>query len=183
MNSSHDQKEPFTRWYQESWSLYIVGVIIVTVVWSTFKVYFAFTHADEVVVDDYYKVGKAINQDLSRDRRAEELKMAANIVVNEQNMTVKVELNSDLTDWPQQLRLRLIPAALRVEKQTIALLQAPSQDNLYSGSLTVVPAGRYYLQLETLDELTPEKGFLSGWRLNREVHFNSGMAVELTPAQ
>ncbi|WP_281645266.1 FixH family protein [Parendozoicomonas sp. Alg238-R29] len=173
------EKEPFTYWYQEPWAWYIVGVILVTITWGTFQVIVSFKNADEVVVDDYYKVGKAINQDLSRDRRAHEQNIAANINFDEASGSLNVAMSGSLDSWPQQLRLRLLPAAKGVEKQVIALLQTPAQNTLYKGQSQGIPAGRYYVHLETLDEITPEKGYLSGWRLNREIWIEENMPVEL----
>ena len=175
-----ETKEPFTHWYQEPWVWFIIGIIVVTVSWGTYRVIFAFQHADEVVVDDYYKVGKAINQDLSRDRRAAQQHIQAVITVNAQTHALKVAMDGNTSDWPQQLRLRIMPTARDTAPQTIALLQTPHQATLYSGQSQGIADGRYYVQLETLDEITPEQGYLSGWRLNREVVFQTGMPVQLS---
>ena len=173
-------QEPITHWYQEPWAWFIVAIIVCTVSWGSFQVYVAFKNADEVVVDDYYKVGKAINQDLSRDRRAIEYGVSASLLTN--NGTVLVDMEGNPDNWPQQLRLRLMPAAKGQEPQQIALLQTPHKNTLYQGKTQGIPSGRYYIQLETLDEMTPEQGYLSGWRLNREVLFETGKPVLLSPS-
>ena len=177
MNSPSLTKEPVTYWYREPWPWFIIGVIMITFAWGSVQLFVAFTNADEVVVDDYYKVGKAINQDLSRDRRAREMGIGATVTI-ERN-TLQAELSGQIENWPQQLRLRLIPVARNIEPQTIPMLQTAASENAYRGQLSQIPEGRYYLQLETLDVLVPEQGYASGWRLNREVSFAPGTAVTL----
>ena len=173
------EKEPITHWYQEPWVWFILGIILVTVVWGTYRVFFAFQHADQVVVDDYYKVGKAINQDLSRDKLAAELKISGVITLQPSSNALDVELAGNLESWPQQLRVHLMPTAPHEENQTFALIQAPARENFYRGQPKALPQGRYYIQIETLDQMVPEVGYKSGWRLNREVRFEPGMPIEL----
>ncbi len=169
-----------TLWYQEPWVWFIVGILVVTFCWGTFQVITAINHADEVVVDDYYKVGKAINQDLTRDRLAKELGIAANIEFHSESGKVYVDLEGKVQEWPNQLRLRILPAAPAAEKQTIALLQSPANASRYSGQTTEQPDGRYFVQLETLDVMVPEQGYQGGWRLNREVRFAPDSTIEIS---
>lgn len=63
-------------WYRHRWPWFIMlgpaAVILATAV----TVGLAIRQPDAVVVDDYYKRGKAINQDLRRDRAATALNLA-----------------------------------------------------------------------------------------------------------
>ncbi len=62
-------------WYAQRWPwLLMLGPALVVVAGS-YTGYLAFTRQDALVVDDYYMQGKAINQDLRRDRAASALKM------------------------------------------------------------------------------------------------------------
>ena len=57
-------------WYAQRWPwLLMLGPALVIVAGS-FTAWLAYTRQDAMVVDDYYKQGKAINQDLRRDRAA-----------------------------------------------------------------------------------------------------------------
>lgn len=67
---------PASRWFSHRWPwLLMLGPAIVVVAGS-YTSYLAFDNPDPLVVGDYYKRGKAINQDLRRDRVAAERKMA-----------------------------------------------------------------------------------------------------------
>jgi hypothetical protein len=65
-----------TPWYAQRWPwLLMLGPAIV-VVGGVFATWLALRTPDAVVVDDYYRQGKAINQDLRRDRAAAALGLA-----------------------------------------------------------------------------------------------------------
>ena len=69
------QTLPITPWYRHRWPWFImlgpVAVMLATLV----TVLLAVRQPDAMVVDDYYKQGKAINQDLRRDRMATALRL------------------------------------------------------------------------------------------------------------
>jgi hypothetical protein len=62
-----------TPWYRHRWPWMLMAGPAIVVVAGSFTFYLAASRPDAMVVDDYYKQGKAINQDLRRDRRAAEL--------------------------------------------------------------------------------------------------------------
>lgn len=66
-------------WYRHRWPwLLMLGPVAVLVA-GFVTMWISFTGADALVVDDYYKQGKAINQDLRRDRVAAERGIAATL--------------------------------------------------------------------------------------------------------
>ncbi|MDB5824905.1 MAG: cytochrome oxidase assembly protein [Herminiimonas sp.] len=65
-----DQEKP---WYAHIWPwLLMLGPVLVIIA-GGYTSWLAFSRQDAMVVDDYYKQGKAINQDLRRDRVATSL--------------------------------------------------------------------------------------------------------------
>jgi hypothetical protein len=60
-------------WYSHRWPWLIMLGPACAVLLGSVAAYLAFTREDALVVDDYYKQGKAINQDLRRDRAASAL--------------------------------------------------------------------------------------------------------------
>ncbi len=66
-------------WYRHRWPwLLMLGPVTVLVA-GFITMWISFSGADALVVDDYYKQGKAINQDLRRDRVATELGLSAGL--------------------------------------------------------------------------------------------------------
>lgn len=62
-------------WYKHRWPWFLMlgpGIVVLA---GIVTIWLAFAHQDALVTGDYYKQGKAINQDLRRDRAAEALKL------------------------------------------------------------------------------------------------------------
>lgn len=74
-----NKMEPQQPWYKHRWPwLLMLGPAIVVVA-GIYTTYLAASQPDALVVDDYYKQGKAINQDLSRDRAAAAMALQASL--------------------------------------------------------------------------------------------------------
>lgn len=66
-------KNSLAPWYKHRWPwLLMLGPTLVVIA-ATYTCYIAFTRQDALVVGDYYKQGRAINQDLRRERNASNL--------------------------------------------------------------------------------------------------------------
>ena len=59
-----------TPWYRERWPWLLMAGPAIVLAAGGYTGYLAFSQQDALVVGDYYKKGKAINQDLRRDRAA-----------------------------------------------------------------------------------------------------------------
>jgi hypothetical protein len=62
-----------TPWYTHRWPWLLMLGPVTVLVGGAYVSWLAAAHPDALVVDDYYKQGKAINQDLRRDRVAARL--------------------------------------------------------------------------------------------------------------
>lgn len=184
--------EPFTPWYREPWAWYIVGILMVTFAWGSFQLYTAFTHQDSVVIDDYYKNGKAINQDMTRIQNARTLNVEGVLTIDELIGEVRVKMQGSPEHWPQQLKLSFLSPVFKDKDKTITLTRSfgitpnvaagvvkPEKSPIYVGQLEALVSGRYYLQLETLDELIPEVGYESGWKITLEAKVSPGAPITL----
>ena len=173
-------QEPFTPWYKEPWAWYIAGILVATFCWGSFQVYTAFTHQDSVVIDDYYQAGKVINLDMTRQEEASRLAIRGSLTIDDMMGEVHVRLQGDIQQWPQQLKLSFLSPAFKDQDKTIDLRLSAS--GAYVGQLPEKVAGRYYVQLETLDELKPEVGYESGWKLSSEAIIEPGTPLHLQAA-
>ena len=55
-----------TPWYKQFWPWFLIAVPVITVIMSGFLIHFATSTQDTLVIDDYYKEGKAINARLDK---------------------------------------------------------------------------------------------------------------------
>jgi hypothetical protein len=79
MQTSAGKLTPVQPWYKHRWPWLLMLGPFVVVLAGVVTTWIAFTQPDALVVDDYYKQGKAINQDLRRDRVAAGMGMQAEL--------------------------------------------------------------------------------------------------------
>ncbi len=178
MHHHPNQTDTFTPWYREPWVWFIIAILLVTFTWGAITLTVALNNRDTVVVDDYYKVGKVINEDLSRENRAIEWNVNALISVDDLTGEVRAKVTGNLPERPDVLRLRFSSPVFKSNDREVMLRLTPSGD--YIGNLTSSVDGRYYVQLETLDEQIPEQAYQTGWRLNDELVLEPGTPVTLS---
>ncbi|MRI35414.1 hypothetical protein EOPP23_20860 [Endozoicomonas sp. OPT23] len=183
---SQANNEPFTRWYQEPWAWLIVGILAATFVAGSTWIWYSFKIQDSVVVDDYYKVGKGINIDLTRDRNASELNIAGEMLLDDLTGEIRITLDGDMSEWPQQLKLSLLSPVFKEKDKVVTInrsFSANEQQQVYVGQLDQAISGKTYVQLETLDTLIPEVGYETGWRMNQAILLEPGKTFTLAPGQ
>lgn len=90
-------------WFRQFWPWFLIALPGSVVIAAFTTLYIANKHSDDLVVDDYYKDGLAINQRLEKDRRAEALGLHAELEVS----GAEVRLLLDGPVDRQELRLSL----------------------------------------------------------------------------
>jgi len=77
-------------WYRQFWPWFLIALPATVVVMCMHLVYTAYNHADDLVVDEYYKVGLAINQQLERQQAARALGVEAKLMLTSGQVTVHI---------------------------------------------------------------------------------------------
>jgi len=160
---------PATPWYREPWPWLLMVAPGAAVIGGLVTAYLAITHADPLVVDNYYKEGLAINQVLDRDREAQRAGYRANMLFSRDGARVRVHLIGG-TSLPGSLRLRMVHPT-RAELDAEAVL-ASTQAGWYEGEVNLHPAPRWSVQLE---------GEAREWRLSGEWRPADGGDAVLDP--
>jgi len=155
-------------WYQHSWPWFIVVLLGSTVVAGISTVFIAVQGADSLVVDDYYRDGKAINKTFAADREAS-LREAVARVRMEGGVAVALEI---LGEAPPALELELshvtreaLDRRLRLERKA---------DGSYATS-EAPPVGSFYATLRPATERPT-------WRLRRRIDLPAEHDIVLEPA-
>lgn len=136
-----------TVWWKQPWPWIIIGMLSTTVVASLVTVYIAASTHDSLVVDDYTKQGKAINQRLERDREAERLGIVITPTLEFlEGDLIRIRLAYKAADSqaiaPEFLRLTLSHPTLANQDVSLSLVQVGP--GLYQAQVAGLPAGRYY---------------------------------------
>lgn len=80
-------------WYRHRWPWLLMAGPAAVLVAGAITMWISFTGADALVVDDYYKQGKAINQDLRRDHVAAALGLSASMRYDAANGVLQGQLH------------------------------------------------------------------------------------------
>ena len=162
-----------TPWYRQFWPWALIALPASAVVGGVATLIIAVYEPDGLVVDDYYKAGLAINQDLERDRLARHLGLSAQVQVDAHSGAVHVALFSTLSVPPRQpLRLSLLHPT-RAHQDMVLALQ-PTAEGTYLGHLPKTPVpGHWHVLLEPLQ---------AGWRLHGRIVLPHQETLQLTAA-
>jgi hypothetical protein len=157
------------RWYAEPWVWLLIALPMTAVIGGMITIYLAVTTSDGLVVDDYYKRGKAINMDLARDVAATSHGLRARLELDFTSRRILLTLESSDKQRPAQVRFSLLHPTLPGNDQ-IVLLQ-PVAGGGYAGTLQDTQDGNWYVQLEADD-----------WRLSGALQTPRDSVVVLSPA-
>ena len=142
-------------WYRQFWPWFLISLPASVVVAGLSTLYIANRHADDLVVDDYYKDGLAINRQLEKKQRATDRQIAAQLQFS--GDTVSVQITGPVTA-PQLDLFMSHPLESDRDFKVVLIQLSPGQ---YSGRLhqPVAPRWHWTLQLQETD----------GWRLDGAV--------------
>ncbi|WP_344761815.1 FixH family protein [Actimicrobium antarcticum] len=157
-----------TPWYTHRWPwLLMLGPFLVIIAGSV-TIWLAVTRQDALVVDDYYNQGKAINQDLRRDRIATSLGLSFNgryDVASGQLTGKVVGLSGPVTG---NVRVRLNhPTLPEKDIHLVAPLDARGQ---FSIALPMLDRAVWQVLIESEQR---------NWRLNGEWKWPEQLAVSI----
>lgn len=148
----------------------LISLPMTAVIASMVTIYLAVSTSDGLVVDDYYKRGKAINVDLARDAAAARHELRADIDLDMRNNHVQLLLQGNIEPLPETLTLSLLHPTQAGYDQLLSLQHAG--DGVYSGAIDEVGRGNWYLQLETVE-----------WRLSGSMQMPHTGKIVLLPQE
>ena len=136
-----------SAWRQPMFWL-VVGLPLVSIAMSTTYAVIAFRVFDGVVVDDYYKRGRAINRVLRRDRAAEDAGMTAVVELDPESGNVDLALSArEVGSLPAAATLHFLHATRAVVDRLAELRRGV--DGRYRATIAGLAPGKYHVQLET----------------------------------
>jgi len=113
---------PPEAWYRQRWPWILMAGPAAVVVASLFTAWLAWRGSDQVVADDYYKQGLAVNREIARTERATALKLAGELSYEGIGVGDRVRVRlAGVAPADTALRVRLVHPA-RGEDDRVAML-------------------------------------------------------------
>jgi uncharacterized protein len=136
--------EKILPWYRQFWFWFVFGPLLFIIGLCGIFVTIAFKNSDDVVTDNYYKVGRMINQTLSQDEKAAELGLLAKVKIDQLTGDVMVSLTGKHS-FPKQMLLFLDNPAKANKDQRILLTEIAAGE--YRGELSTAIEYSWYVAL------------------------------------
>ena len=133
-------------WYRHGWVWFIVCLLSTTVAAGIVTVVIAVRGADSLVVDDYYKDGKAINRVLEADREAALRGVRATLSSSAGAPELELDLRGDLPD-----ALLLVLSHVTQSDRDRQLRFEREGERRYATN-DPLPQGRFYAVVRPADE-------------------------------
>ncbi len=162
----HRSEEP---WYKQGWPWFLLALPATAVVAGFITLWIAVESWDGLVVDDYYKEGKAIHMTLARSQRAHELGLAAGVGIRAEGIRVALTTGEGVRPPPTVVVTLSHPT--RAGHDQVLLLKG--SNGVFTGPIEPVSAGRWLIQIE--DESRT-------WRMNGTAYLPAETEIRIVPA-
>ncbi|WP_286977237.1 FixH family protein [Pseudomonas sp.] len=159
-------------WYKQFWPWFIIGLLGLSVVQGSSMLIFATLNPPGLISDDYYEVGKGINQSLDRENLAKQLKINAKVTFNNETGIADMQLSG--FSGPATLKLNVISPTQPERDRRITMQKVG--DGHYTGQMEDAVEGRRFVEL-----IGQEGG--KDWRLFDEEVLASGSVIRLGDAK
>lgn len=173
--SEPDREQDGKPWYAQPWPWLLMLGPAAVIVAGIHTTWLAFSHQDALVVGDYYKEGKAINQDLRRERAAHALGLVLNLQFDPAAGKLKgsiVGTDPGLgTIAAGPLRLRMVHSTL--PEKDLDLLVRPDAAGTFSLPLPMLEQAHWQIVVENAQR---------DWRLSGEWAWPAQRSVTLSAA-
>lgn len=155
-------------WYRHRWPWLLMAGPVAVLIAGFITMWISFSGADALVVDDYYKQGKAINQDLHRDQAAISLGLSAALRYDAARGVLIGQISGARA--AQSVQLRLIHPTMPGKDLRFSLTTDPS--GTFSVALPLLERAHWQIQLEDTDRQ---------WRLHSRWAWPAQRSIDIQP--
>jgi len=168
MNTTLTDKTP-PPWYKQGWPWFLIAFPAIAVVAGIITLVIAARTFDGMVVDDYYKEGRAIVQTMERAEHARTLGLKARLVVRSESIMVELGA-SDMTKLPAKIILTIShPTKGGLDQEVLV----KGSGGVYQSAITPLSTGRWLFLIE--DESR-------SWRMNGATYLPTETEIRIDPS-
>ena len=167
MNNKIENTELIEPWYKQFWPWFIMALPASAVVAGIITVFIAFDNADSLVVDDYYKAGLAVNDQIQLQKNAMNYGYAAKLRrLADNRLFLKFD---NAAPEAQELELQWVHPV--DAKKDFSIVMNRQNDGSFHNKSANDISGRWYLRMSHNDD----------WLLKSEISSTMDVA-HLTPS-
>lgn len=169
LNDMHmDASRDTQPWYKQFWPWFLILFPALAVVGGLSLFWTAHTTFDGMVVDDYYREGRAIDRTIARSAKAAELGLVADVTVRATELSLVLQSSTGAT-LPPTLKLTIAHPTRGGQDQELLMV---GRNGVFSTPTEPLTTGRWLLQIE--DESR-------SWRLNGTVNLPTETETRIVP--
>lgn len=169
MSASVTENTP-VPWYKQGWPWFLIALPGTAIVAGVITLVIAATTWDGLVVDDYYKEGKAFVQTIERTERAKALGLVAKLSIRTDFIRIELSSLKDVSAVPKTIHLTVSHPTRGGLDQELILSGA---GGVFEGSMSPLSTGRWLFQIE--DESRQ-------WRMNGAAYLPTETEVRIDPS-
>lgn len=155
-------------WYKEFWPWFLIAVPIVTLIMGGVLLKLAISTEDSLVVDDYYKEGKAINATLDKEALARKRNITTDLTIDNGSITLK--FHSGIPQEGNALKLSFYHVTL--EERDISILLSRDASGIYRGFIEQNMDGKWRVSLTPFDE---------SWKIQNTLNLPYSGTIKFNP--
>lgn len=162
------QEQDTQPWYKQFWPWFLIAIPLSSLIVGSFVFRFATDGTNSLVVDDYYKEGKAINARLDKIERAKTLGITT--LLDVQDGGVSLEFTNGAPQNGEALKLDFFHVTL--EDKDFEVLLTRDASGIYRTSFDQSIQGKWRLRLMPMSE---------DWKVQDTVNLPQARAFAFNP--
>ncbi|MEW9796923.1 FixH family protein [Alteromonas sp. CYL-A6] len=155
-------------WYKQFWPWFLISVPVASFIMSGVMINIATTTENSLVVDDYYKEGKAINLSLDKIAAAKRKNITTDLTI--ENGAISLKFHSGIPQEGTALKLAFYHTTLE-DKDTSVLLSRDAA-GIYRGFSEQDLGGKWQITLTPVDD---------SWKIQKTVSLPYSGVMKFNP--
>jgi len=142
------QEKDTKPWYKQFWPWFLIAIPTSSLIVGSQVLRFAMDGTNSLVVDDYYKEGKAINSRLDKIEKARELGIRTELFIDEQSIALEFVSGAPATG--EALKFEFFHVT--IENRDFNVLLTRDANGVYRSSIDNDISGKWRIRLMPLNE-------------------------------
>jgi hypothetical protein len=155
-------------WYKEFWPWFLIAVPVATLIMGGVLLKLAISTEDSLVVDDYYKEGKAINATLDKQAIAKKKNITTDLTI--EDGSVALEFHSGIPQEGNAVKLSFYHVTL--QERDVSVLLSRDANGIYRGFIEQNLDGKWRVSLTPFDE---------SWKIQKTLQLPYSGVIKFNP--